>query len=391
MENNARDLFTAGGTGRLNGPHPLRAGVLGAACVAALSITPVAQAMPAGMDPAAIQAAISSPISVAAGTTTSVSLPYPVDASYSGGGWEISASGGSATITAPAEGGSVVVPVSAGGYSASITLVATAPQDAMVGGTGDAAQPGTEGAAGGDQGGQADSNAQPGAGAEGAADGSSGSAAGGAAAGGGSGAAQRPGGRGYASADTVSANNALPEVPGEKVERKPAAPADNSHAERIELDSQISDNVITAKLSITQALDLYSRFKDTDRNGVTLRYVDSEGRIIKDVKRDIDQASRTLTLTYPAGQAPDNPFIMQLVNKDGSGVSVEVVLRDPSFKSADVVAAPEGVQATDAPAASDKKDGGASAGLWAKSWLIALAVAAVGAIMAFGRVAKRAR
>lgn len=382
MENNARDLFKAGGADRLNA---LRAGVLGAACAAALSIAPAAQALPAGMDPAAIQAAIASPISVAAGTTTSVSLPYPVDASYSGGGWEISASGGSATITAPAEGGSVVVPVNAGGYSASITLVATAPQEAMVGGTGDAGQPGTPGAAGGEQGGQAGNNEQPSADGAGAAEGTGGSTDSDA------GVPQRPGGRGYATADSVTANNALPEVPGEKVERKPAAPADNSHAERIELDSQISDNVITAKLSITQALDLYSRFKDTDRNGVTLRYVDSSGRIIKDVKRDIDQSSRTLTLTYPAGQAPDNPFIMQLVNKDGSGVSAEVVLRDPNFKSADVVAAPEGVQVTDAPAATDKKDGGASAGQWAKSWLIALAVAAVGAIMAFGRVAKRAR
>lgn len=382
MENNARDLFKAGGAGR---PFSLPVGVLGAACAAALSIAPVAQAMPAGMDPAAIQAAISSPISVAAGTTTSVSLPYPVDASYSGGGWEISASGGSATITAPAEGGSVVVPVSAGGYSASITLVATAPQDAMVGGTGDAAQPGSAGATGGDQGGQTSNNKQPGAEASDSTGASNGSAAGGASSGADAGAAQRPGGRGYASADAVAANNALQEVPGEKVERKPAAPADNSNAERIELDSQISDNVITAKLSITQALDLYSRFKDTDRNGVTLRYVDSEGRIIKDVKRDIDQESRTLTLTYPAGQAPDNPFIMQLVKKDGSGVAVEVVLRDPNFKSADVVAAPEGVQVTDAPA-GDKKDSGASAG-----GLVAIAVAALAAIAAFVARRKRAR
>ena len=65
--------------------------------------------------PPEVEAAIAAPISVPAGQTTTVSLPVPAEASYSGDGWNVSASGTSATITAPAEGGQVSVPVSAQG------------------------------------------------------------------------------------------------------------------------------------------------------------------------------------------------------------------------------------------------------------------------------------
>ena len=74
--------------------------------------------------PPEVEAAIAAPISVPAGQTTTVSLPVPAEASYSGDGWSVSASGTSATITAPAEGGQVSVPVSAQGMNATLTLVA---------------------------------------------------------------------------------------------------------------------------------------------------------------------------------------------------------------------------------------------------------------------------
>lgn len=48
----------------------------------------------------------------------------PAEASYSGDGWNVSASGTSAIITAPAEGGQISVPVSAQGMNATLTLVA---------------------------------------------------------------------------------------------------------------------------------------------------------------------------------------------------------------------------------------------------------------------------
>ena len=63
-------------------------------------------------------------VSVPAGQTSTVSLPVPVDVSYAGEGWNINASGGSATITAPPEGGQVTVPVTYEGTTISLTLVA---------------------------------------------------------------------------------------------------------------------------------------------------------------------------------------------------------------------------------------------------------------------------
>ena len=74
--------------------------------------------------PPEVEAAIAAPISVPAGQTTTVSLPVPAEANYSGDGWNVSASGTSATITAPADGGQISVPVSAQGMNATLTLVA---------------------------------------------------------------------------------------------------------------------------------------------------------------------------------------------------------------------------------------------------------------------------
>ena len=47
----------------------------------------------------------------------------------------------------------------------------------------------------------------------------------------------------------------------------------------------------------------------------------------------MDASSRTLTLTYPEGEAPDNPFIMQLLRNDGSGAALIVTLQDPNYQS----------------------------------------------------------
>ena len=88
--------------------------VAGAAISAALLFPAVAHAQL----PPEVEAAIAAPISVPAGQTTTVSLPVPAEANYSGDGWNVSASGTSATITAPADGGQISVPVSAQGMNA---------------------------------------------------------------------------------------------------------------------------------------------------------------------------------------------------------------------------------------------------------------------------------
>ena len=361
-------------TSRLTRPfRPLRVSLasvaLGAATVLAGPMTggvPVgatvqAQELPAGVDPAAIEAALAAPISVAAGQTSTVSLPVAVEASYSGGGWEVSASGGAVTITAPAEGGQVSIPVTALGRSATITLVATAPEDAQIGGGGSAADPARSSA-----GDDADSGATDGTSPVGGATSATDPAEDGAAPAAGDGA-----GTGAASASAQQ----LPAVPGTPADgRKPAAAVDDSAAERIYLESDIVDNVITAKLGISEALNLYNRFGNIDENTVILRYVDGAGNIIEGVKRDIDAGARTLTLTYPEGQAPDNPFIMQLVKKDGSGVSVEAVLRDPDYASADD-ASPDEIEAEHDSAAESSSN---STGL-----LVAAAVGAAVLVVLF--------
>ena len=259
--------------------------------------------------PPEVEAAIAAPISVPAGQTTTVSLPVPAEASYSGDGWNVSASGTSATITAPAEGGQVSVPVSAQGMNATLTLVADGSvaqediQEEIDGAEGGPApapapDPGSNKPAGGD-------NAPAGKDAEGGDD--------------------KPA--------PSKENSNLPVVPGEKPERKPAGDANLEGAEYVNLESKIEGNTITAKMGFKQAFDLYQQFKDTQENDVTLRYLDGEGNIIQGVKRDVDASSRTLTLTYPEGEAPDNPFIMQLLN-DGSGAALIVTLQDPNYQSA---------------------------------------------------------
>lgn len=350
------------------------------AILAPLGESPVPAAsaqIPEGMTPEAVQSMLATPVSVAAGQTTTVSLPVPVEASYSGGGWSVSASGGSATITAPAEGGQVSIPVSYQGYSGTITLVSTAPEKADVGGTGNGgngeggsngADNGASGTGSGGEGTQGDNGAGGSEGGSGSAEGTNGGAA------------------GDATGGEADAN--LPVVPGEKPTRSAASPADASAAEHIYLESTIKDNVITAQMGVSQALDLYNRFKDMDRNSVTLRYIDADGNIIEGVQRDINTTARTLTLTYPEGQAPDNPFIMQLIREDGSGVVADVTLRDPHYASADHVTRE---QLEEEQAAHDSADSSNTKLIVAGVVIVVLIVALIAALVALARKRRSAR
>ena len=323
------------------------------ASAGAVAAAPAAHALPGGMSVEDARAAISAPISVPAGQTTTVSLPVAANASYSGDGWSVSTSGSTVTITAPPEGGQISVPVTAQGQSASITLVAeggasggntsgggTAGGDTPVGSAGNGG--GTGGGATGS--GATDNGSTPGSDGGGSADGSAG--AGGQGANGAGGSGDENTGTGDVSG---SQNASLPAVPGDKPERQAAEQLDESTAERIDLESTIEGNTITAQLGLRQALDFYNQFGNLDQEQFTLRYVDADGNIIQDIKRDIDAASRTLTLTYPEGQAPDNPFYMQLVRNDGTGIEVIVSLTDPNYQRA-------GEEAQNASATSTSSD-----------------------------------
>lgn len=260
--------------------------------------------------PPEVEAAIAAPISVPAGQTTTVSLPVPAEANYSGDGWNVSASGTSATITAPADGGQISVPVSAQGMNATLTLVAD----------GSVAQEDIQEEIDGAEGGPNPAPA-PDPGSDKPAQGD-----------------KAPAGNDAEDGDDrpvpAKEDSNLPVVPGKKPERKPAGEANLDGAEYVNLESKIEGNTITAKMGLKQAYDLYQQFKDTQENDVTLRYLDGEGNIIQGVERDVDASSRTLTLTYPEGEAPDNPFIMQLLRNDGSGAALIVTLQDPNYQSA---------------------------------------------------------
>ena len=277
-------------------------------------------------------------VSVPAGQTSTVSLPVPVDVSYAGEGWNINASGGSATITAPPEGGQVTVPVTYEGTTISLTLVAdgsvtqedlnNAGEDIANGGDGGAVLHGGGGTAGD----------AAGSGPAGEGSGSGSGADGGAGAGsGGAGTADENGGGDGAAAGAQGG------VPGGAPANNPAAAGgvDVSQAEYINLDATIEGQTITAQMGVMQALDLYNRFKDTDEAGVTLRYLNAKGEFIKGVQRKVDKSSRTLELTYPEGQTPDNPFIMELVRDSDNAAVLVVTLTDPNKETAGEVPNPD--------------------------------------------------
>ncbi|WP_240504657.1 hypothetical protein [Corynebacterium striatum] len=240
-------------------------------------------------------------VSVPAGQTSTVTLPVPVEVSFAENGWNISASGGTATITAPAEGGEVTVPVSYEGTTLNLTLVADGSVTQE-----DLNNAGEDIANGGDGGAIVDEGGA--AGGQGAGPGEGGAAAG---------------------------------MPGMDANANPAAVGgvDVSQAEYINLDATIEGRTIKAQLGIKQALDLYNRFKNTNKDDHTLRYINAKGEFIKGVERRVDKASRTLELTYPDGQTPDNPFIMELVRDSDKSAVLIVTLHDPNKDSSGVLPA----------------------------------------------------
>lgn len=289
-------------------------------------------------------------VSVPAGQTSTVSLPVPVDVSYAGEGWNINASGGSATITAPPEGGQVTVPVTYEGTTISLTLVAdgsvtqedlnNAGEDIANGGDGGAVLHGGSGAAGDPPGG-----------------GATGEGAGGGDSGDGGSAGEDSGSGTGADGGAASGNGAQGGVPGGDPANNPAAAGgvDVSQAAYINLDATIEGQTITAQMGVMQALDLYNRFKDTDEAGVTLRYLNAKGEFIKGVQRKVDKSSRTLELTYPEGQTPDNPFIMELVRDSDNAAVLVVTLTDPNKETAGEV--PNPVNGSGEGANADSKNG----------------------------------
>ena len=248
--------------------------------------------LPGGMDPAQVAGMIPSEITVPAGETTTVDVGVPVDVNYSSGGWTVSSNGTSVSVTAPDQDGATAsVPASAGGYSTTVTLVA------LGGGAN------TDAGEAADGGGAADAPAaQRNRGEDGDRNGGSEPTDGGSEATGrtgeGAGAAQRP-------------------------ERKQAEKADATNAKRLEFEGEIRGNQILVKVPLRKAADLM-RYANYDTSNATVRYLDVNGRIIEGVERDVDIKGRTLTLTYPEGETPDNPFIIEVV-EDGAATFVAVI------------------------------------------------------------------
>lgn len=281
---------------------------LGAAAVAALTLAsaPIAPAqLPEGVDPAEVQSMIPSEVSVRAGETTTVDLGVPVDVNYSSGGWQVSSSGTQVTVTAPdSPGATASVPASAGGMTATVNLVAVGAgepadaDDAAVDGGSD------ESAGGSDNGDEGDERAE---GANGAGGSTGGAGEPEAEGGGGEGRrASESGGTGAAAGGDAAAARA---------DRKKAEEVDTSGAKRLAFDGEIDGNTLVVKVSLRKARDLM-KYANADREGAKLRYVDGQGNIITGVERDVNVSKRTLTLTYPEGETPDSPFIMEVV-RDG--------------------------------------------------------------------------
>lgn len=278
---------------------------LGAAAVAALTLAsaPIAPAqLPEGVDPAEVQSMIPSEVTVRAGETTTVDLGVPVDVNYSSGGWQVSSSGTQVTVTAPdSPGATASVPASAGGMTATVNLVAVG-----AGEPADADDAAVDGGSGESAGGSDDGDE----GAEGA-DGAGGST-------GGAGEREPEGGGGEGRRASESGGTGAAAGGGAaaaRADRKKAEEVDTSGAKRLAFDGEIDGNTLVVKVSLRKARDLM-KYANADREGAKLRYVDGQGNIITGVERDVNVSKRTLTLTYPEGETPDSPFIMEVV-RDG--------------------------------------------------------------------------
>ena len=308
-------------------------------------------------------------IPVPAGQTTTVSLPVPVNVNMAADGWTVSASGGSATVTAPAAGGQLSVPVTYQGVTMTFLLVAddhVTGQDLndaaangdpeSLGGPAEGAGPEGDPALGAHRDGDSGANSGSGEREGREADEGDGGTAPGAHhdgdSGANSGSGEREGGEaGHGQAQTPHTGRGWEGV-------------DDSHTEYVNLESSIEGQTITAKLGFKQALDLYNRFKHLEDDGVTLRYLNAQGEFVEGVQRDIDKASRTMTLTYPEGTTPDNPFIMQFVQKESQTAELVVTLTDPTTAIAEGVPADQqlGADGKDNAEESGADDEGNSAG-----------------------------
>lgn len=292
-----------------------------AALLLAAPITPVANAqLPGGMSPEEVQSMIPGEISVPAGESTTVDVGVPVDVNYSSGGWTVTSSGTSVTVSAPNQpGATAAVPASAGGYSATVNLVAVGDGSADVGGdtgaaSGESGQSGQAGQSGGSGGGAGGAAASGGD--------STGATDGGSAAPGGEGAAgSSGGGAGEGSGNQSGEAGSAPAA--SRPSRSKAEPADDAAATKLYFDGEIQGNTIVVKVPLSRVKDLM-KYASYDTEGATLRYLDVNGQVIEGVERKIDKASRTITLTYPEGQTPDNPFIMEIV-RDGNADFVAVI------------------------------------------------------------------
>lgn len=263
-----------------------------AVALAAAGGAPAAQAqLPGGLNPEAVQSMIPSEISVPAGESTTVDVGVPVDVNYAADGWVVSSSGTSVTVTAPDRpGASAAVPASAGGFSTTVNLVAVGAE-------------GTKGADGtGGKGGAQDASTQEKSAPDTSTQGSEAGSGAGAGAGAGSG----------SDAGAV-----------EHPERRQAEHVDTTSAKRLYFDGEIRGNEIVVKVPWSKAKDLM-QYANYDKEHATLRYLDVNGNVIEGVKRDIDIAGRTLTLTYPEGETPDNPFIMEVV-RDGNAEFIATI------------------------------------------------------------------
>ena len=288
---------------------------------------PLASAqLPEGIDPAEVQSMIPSEVTVRAGETTTVDLGVPVDANYSGGGWTVTSNGTQVSVTAPDDPGATAsVPASSGGMNATVNLVAVGDDEEAIaddassaGGAASAGDDasGSEGGSGARESGRSgedgdgESAGDAGDTEDSGDSGDSGDSAGSA----GSGHSRNGGGSGKSGGAAGSVSHP---------DRTKAEEVDTSGAKRFEFDGEIDGNTLVVKVPLSRAADLM-KYTKTDTEGATLRYLDVNGQVIKGVKRDVDVAKRTLTLTYPEGETPDNPFIMEVV-RHGKAEFVAVI------------------------------------------------------------------
>ncbi|AIT61030.1 hypothetical protein CDOO_07030 [Corynebacterium doosanense CAU 212 = DSM 45436] len=230
--------------------------------------------IPSGMNMEQMNAVLAAPIAVAPGETTTVDLGVPVQGGYSGEGWDVHSAGTVVTVTAPeTPGASTVVTFNALGQTRSVTLVTE--QGAALPAPGEAPGAAADAAA------PAPAQAQAAPGAE------------------------------SAPAAAAPESSALPAATTPP--RQPAEHVDTAETRYIDLPATIDGNVLTVKLGALEAANLLREFNQVDRENVTLRYVDVNNQVIENVEREIDTEALSMTLTYPEGQTPDNPFHIQVV------------------------------------------------------------------------------